>query len=255
MPQHVPPETCDVIIDHLHDDPDALRACSLVSKSWINRSREHLFNEIEFQDRSQFLLWKTYFPDPSNSPAHHAKFLSFGRTTIKAYVGFLESFTNLTYLQVWVDDPGGCEPGPNVSYNLLPTLTTLCVRFSAIKPSQLFALVGSFPSIKDLVVSGDWISDYGDNFLPSTLPELTGILVLDCKHNDITGLLLRLPARALCFQKIVWGINSLRNEHGVQHMINLIERCSDTLEYIDFNYHSRYGGESCQFGSRDGFGI
>ena len=255
MPQNVPPEICDLIIDHLHDDPDTLRACSLVSKTWIHRSREHLFNEIEFQDKSQPLLWKTYFPKPSNSPAHHAKFLSFGSKTIKAYVSFIESFTNLTYLQVWVDGPAGREPGLNVSCNLLPTLTTLCVRFNVIKSSQLFALVGSFPSIKDLVVSGLRITDNEDNFLPSALPELTGILVLDCENNDITGLLLRLPTSALCFRKIVWGIDYLRDEDGVQRMIDLIERCSDTLGYIDFNYHCRYGRESRPFGSRDGLSI
>ena len=36
----------DVIIDHLHDDIQSLRACSLVCKSWTRSSRFHLFSTL-----------------------------------------------------------------------------------------------------------------------------------------------------------------------------------------------------------------
>ncbi|KAK7051540.1 hypothetical protein VNI00_004518 [Paramarasmius palmivorus] len=40
-----PPELCDLIIDHLHNDSASLLACALVCKSWLPRSRSHLFPE------------------------------------------------------------------------------------------------------------------------------------------------------------------------------------------------------------------
>ena len=44
---HLPAEILDYIIDHLHDTEDALRNCSLVSKSWIPRTRTHLFADVK----------------------------------------------------------------------------------------------------------------------------------------------------------------------------------------------------------------
>ena len=35
---HLPAETLDHIVDHLHDTKDALRNCCLGSKSWVPRT-------------------------------------------------------------------------------------------------------------------------------------------------------------------------------------------------------------------------
>lgn len=40
------PELFDYIIDFLHDDQAALRACALVSRSWVPTSRIHLFHHL-----------------------------------------------------------------------------------------------------------------------------------------------------------------------------------------------------------------
>ncbi|KAH7928610.1 hypothetical protein BV22DRAFT_193926 [Leucogyrophana mollusca] len=42
----IPPEITDHIIDHLHEDAEALGTCSLVCKSWLPASRYHLFSII-----------------------------------------------------------------------------------------------------------------------------------------------------------------------------------------------------------------
>jgi len=74
MPCPLPPEILDLIVDHLHDEPFALRAqleiCCLVSKSWVPRTRKHLFTHLTFDDslversKSHIELWKRAFPDP-----------------------------------------------------------------------------------------------------------------------------------------------------------------------------------------------
>ena len=38
-----PPELVDQTIDYLHEDKESLKACSLVSRQWLNTTRHHLF--------------------------------------------------------------------------------------------------------------------------------------------------------------------------------------------------------------------
>jgi len=76
MLRSLPPEILDLTVDHLHDEPIALKACCLVSKSWVPRTREHLFARVEFRGTELPVeRWKKNFPDPSNSPVHHTRTL------------------------------------------------------------------------------------------------------------------------------------------------------------------------------------
>ena len=68
----IPPEILDHIVDDSYDESDALRNCCLVAKSWVPRTRKHLFADIEFYLPKRLESWKMMFPDPSNSPAYHA---------------------------------------------------------------------------------------------------------------------------------------------------------------------------------------
>ena len=74
---HLPPEILDYIVDFLHYQPKTLKRCCLVSKSWVPRTRKHLFREIIFRHPSNLKVWKDTFPDPANSPAHYTHCLSF----------------------------------------------------------------------------------------------------------------------------------------------------------------------------------
>ena len=71
-----PPEIWDHIVDFLHDQPETLKQCCLVSKSWVPRTRTHLFGEIAFSYHNNVNAWKETFPDPANSPAHYTHSLS-----------------------------------------------------------------------------------------------------------------------------------------------------------------------------------
>ena len=69
----LPPELPDDIANLLQVSRDALKSYSLVSKSWISRSRTHLFSRIKFHTMKDVESWKTKFSDPSTSPAHCAR--------------------------------------------------------------------------------------------------------------------------------------------------------------------------------------
>ncbi|KAI0790675.1 hypothetical protein C8Q75DRAFT_806073 [Abortiporus biennis] len=44
------PELCDMILDYLHDDQAALKACSLTCKGWLPRSQYHLHYRVTMVD-------------------------------------------------------------------------------------------------------------------------------------------------------------------------------------------------------------
>lgn len=46
MAKTIPPEIHDYVIDFLHDNPEALKTCSLVSRAWIPTSQYHIFRHI-----------------------------------------------------------------------------------------------------------------------------------------------------------------------------------------------------------------
>lgn len=46
----LPIETCELIIDHLHNDRSALRNCSLTSKHWVPACHYHLFHTIDLSN-------------------------------------------------------------------------------------------------------------------------------------------------------------------------------------------------------------
>ena len=82
------PEISDYIVDLLHDRPQMLKRCCLVSKSWVLCARKHLFGTIAFQSLRDLIAWKETFPDPVNPPAHYLRSLSFSSTP--AMIGVVE---------------------------------------------------------------------------------------------------------------------------------------------------------------------
>lgn len=209
-----------------------------------------LFNEIKFESPSHVMAWVNAFPGPAAPPTHHTKSLLVNCTAIvtTADVDRIQSFTNVTRLEVRVTECPLNKPGLDAFHNLSPVIESLRVRFcSGVPLSKLFALVYSFPSLSDLAIVGGEIDKDGEVFLPSTSPVFTGTLLLSCDLKYVMGQLLRLPDRSLDFREIVLEIDSHREKDAVQHAMRLMERCSNTLECIDIDFSSNR--ESRPFGS------
>ena len=64
----LPPELLDHVVGLLHNVTDELKNCCLVSKSWIPRTRKHLFADVAFSCPSTF-------PNPFTSPVCYARSL------------------------------------------------------------------------------------------------------------------------------------------------------------------------------------
>ena len=236
---YLPPEIFDHIIDFLHNDPDTLKQCCLVSKSWVPRTRKYLFAHIRFQSRDSLKLWRKAFPDPTNSPAHHAHTLTLGRALIDARDGrWIRGFSHVERL-------GFVLPGPTHSTIHIPfatllrlssTVKCLFVTFNVPHP-HMFNLIRSLPLLEDLTLSGHDIILTNTGFgaiqapIKSASPPLTGCLELylfEGETLETTRQLLALPG----------GLHprKLRLWCGGDDPIwvgQLVAACSDTVEHLE----------------------
>ena len=234
MSPSLPPETLDAIIDLLHDEPTTLKSCCAVSKSWVPRTRRHLFSHVEFHNaKSHLEVWKKAFPDPSNSPAHHARTLSvYGATDADAGVDdWLRAFHNVEHLLL-----ARTDRSPLVSfYALSPAVRSLHLTHTT---TDVFDLICSFPLLENLVLLDlhpgseadlQLVSEAGGWNAPSKSPKLTGSLDLRMNWglDSIAHRLCALP-NGLRFTKIIVGFGI----GDIDPIMDLVSKCSDTLESL-----------------------
>ena len=242
---HLPPEMLDRIIDLLHDEPEALKQCCLVSKSWVPRTRNNLFAEIKFRLPSELESWKKTFPDVANSPACQAHTLSVGCPWLVTASdaeegGWIRAFSGISSLHVGrADWP---LKASNVSltpfYKLSRSLKSLRMGLISLPHPQIFDLVCSFPLLEDFTLIGyDEPLGQGDSpgrpqaVIPSSSPALTGTLgfhVLGGAESTLRQLL-ELP-NGLHFRKL--ELSWARRE-SLWWITELVATCSQTLESLD----------------------
>ena len=209
MSPSLPPEILDLIVDHLCHERNTLKTCCLASKSWVPRTRRHLFAHVCFQFRKSVKRWMQLFPDPSNSPAHHTRSLRIGTPALTL---IMSSFAR----------PLVC------SFRFVVRLRLGSCRRDEF--SKTIDLICSFPLLEHLSLwSPASDNDTGNVWVPpSTSPKLTGSLVLE---GDGVGAIippfLSLPG-GLQFTHIQAPC-SVGNVDSIQ---NLLLGCSSTLESL-----------------------
>jgi hypothetical protein len=248
----LPAEMLDRVVDQLRDTEDALRNCCLVSKSWIPRTRRHLFTDIRFPTLESLISWMRTFPDPSTSPAHYVKNLSVTYpqlfTDPDAEAGnWIRWFSCVVHLEVGRNGLSIGQSRSLVPYRgFSPAIKSLRLIF-AILPPGILNLILSFPLLEDLAVIAfsEPLSDSDDDphWLPATAqpsspPRFTGSLEVHLKggKNSFARRLLSLPG-GIHFRKLAL---TWLEEEDPSLMTALIEKCSHTLESLDI-FHSLLG--------------
>jgi len=242
MSPPLPSEILDLIVDFLHNERDALKACCLVSKSWIHRTRRHLFVHVELTWKSRIKVWKEMFPDPFSSPARHTRCLSIRVSQVVIPVdtglgGWIRTFSGVVRLHVDLCGLGGDRKISFVPlHGLSPTLKSLRLACGSSTPSsEIFGLVCSFPLLEDLALvslGGNCEIDEWD--IPSTSPKFTGSLDLRMVGGigPVVHRLSELPS-GLHFSKI--SVSCLKED--VESTVDLMSKCSDTLESLSIYYY------------------
>jgi hypothetical protein len=172
----LPVEILDHIVDHLHDTQDALRNCCLVSKSWVLRTRKHLFAEIAFRTIESLESWKKTFPDPSASPVGYAKALFIDCPQAVTAGGWIKSFSGVEYLNVshHALDLGQSATPLVPFHGFSPVIKTLFRDIYKLPPSQIFDLILSFPLLENLnvIISQPPFNPQPHLYLPDPLGSL-----------------------------------------------------------------------------------
>jgi hypothetical protein len=227
-------------------DPHLPAECCLVSKSWVPRTRNHLFAAVAFLTGKHLGSWKELFPDPSTSPAHYTKILFIAHpqaiTTANADPGsWIRGFSRVVYLVVHTFPTDG-PPSLVPLHGLSPVIKSLRVSVPILPSSQIINLVLSFPLLEDLrltvttppgVSAGD---DDGSGRLstatqPSSPPLLTGSLELSMEGGmePFIHQLLTLPG-GIHFRKFTF---KWFHEEDLLMATALVEGCSHALESLD----------------------
>jgi len=239
----LPPEILDLVIDHLHDEPTALKACCVVSKSWIPRTRKHLFAQVNFPNPNILQSWKETFPDPFNSPAYYTHTLTYYPSVGDAAVGdWITAFSHVVHLEV----VGYGAPVAQTAASFIPlhgfspAIKSLSVYFPTLPTSAVFNLILSFPLLEDLSIVTHYGTDDDDGSggLPTAVqppnpPTFTGSLDLSLSGRKggmgpVSSWLLSLPG-GIHFRKLtlMW----FRVSDGPPTTA-LVRECSDTLESL-----------------------
>jgi hypothetical protein len=245
---HLPAEILDHIVDHLQGTEDALRNCCLVSKSWIPRTRKHLFADIVFHTAKRLESWKETFPDPSTSPACYAKclFVDCPEVIMEADAdagGWITGFSRVEYLTL--EDQKLFANGSSTIFLFhgFSPIKSLEVAFTDLPPPRVFNLILSFPLLEDLVMysiygisADDDDEDRSDRLStavqPSNTPVFTGSLEIflgEGGMKSLTHWLLSLPG-GLHFRKLTL---TWLQEEDLSLVEALVEACSHTLESLD----------------------
>ena len=238
MPRPLPPEILSLTVDHLRDEQIMLKACCLVSKSWISWTRKHLFAHVEFYTQSHIKSWKETFPDPSSSPAYYTRTLSIRGplTVMTADVDegdWIRTFRRLVKLDLDTLRCGQVSLAP--LHGLSPTLKSLALTHVSIPPSEVFSFICSFSLLEDLALRHHAIRSDADEWdVPSTSPKLTGSL-------DLGGLGgIRSIIRQLCNLPDGLHFNKITARYSTDDagsMMDLVSRCLDTLESLCIYYY------------------
>ena len=243
---YLPPEMLDYIVDLLHDEPETLKRCCLTSKSWIPRTRKHIFADMEFYYREDVRSWNETFPDPANSPACYAKTLYIGprvSATDPEVGGWIRGFSRVERLEMhnqglFIDRSASFAP----LHGFLPSVKSFRIAFAALPRPWLFNLIFSFPLIEDLDVTalaeaGNYNGSGGETPIatqPSIPPMFTGSLELWMKAGmePFAGRLLSLPG-GIHFRKLTL---TWLHDKDLSTTMALVEGCSHTLEFLDITW-------------------
>jgi hypothetical protein len=212
----------DHVVDFLHDKKYELSKCCLVSKSWIPRTRTHLFADIKFRTEKDLQSWKKMFPDPSTSPAHYAKTLSVKCLQVVTAAdaepgGWIGGFSRVVHFTLdgrwaYID-----ESATHLVqfYGFSPVVKSLNMTFTVPPFSQMFNLIRSLPLLEDLTVvtyhdASAYTGNYADGPLTITQPSsplmFTGSLELRMRRDETYDPSIVVPTRRYPLPEAHFGV-------------------------------------------------
>lgn len=147
--QRLPDRVASMIIANLQDDPQSLRACSLVSRSWAKESRRHLFHTISLNSRQSADLW---FSPETLSLAKNVRFIRLSLDAIAGAECGLSRFPCVNALRIagW---RGSQHSTPTGWSPLDKTVDHLELVQPEGSPHEILTFVSHFTSLESLYIT------------------------------------------------------------------------------------------------------
>jgi len=199
----IPQDIVDQILDHLVIDSDsrALRACALVSKSWVESCQRHLFYTALFTFGS-VREWARDIPVPEESPARHVRDLRIcvgGKDWVpEKFFEYTSWFTNVRRLTLL--GRGGFPPFRTPSLWRLPRSVASLIITTNVCTLVEIRIMARLPNLDDLSLLGspirvdeDILLEVGTTLRGRFGGKLVPHPALDAK--DFMSMLLEIPTR------------------------------------------------------------
>jgi len=245
----VPQDIIDEILDHLaaNSDSESLKACALVSRSWIPSCQQHLFHTIDFTSRSMD-GWSNTFPVPEESPAHRVRDLRIwieGLSHVPdKFFGHTPSFTNARKLSFL--GPGRLLEFRTLSRWRLPeSATSLTIDTAVVTLVEIRNIMAQLPNLDDLSIWGPMAPVERGGLLgigTALRGRFGGKLVLrglHCANKGFMDMLLKIPT-GLHFTEV--DIRCARK--CLPSIVRFVEVCGETIVKLSSTVNS-----SCMFHS------
>ena len=253
----LPQEICDLIIDHLREDKQSLRHCSLISRGWVPRSQASLFYFLTLGSK----LWQCWFGtfSPSNQRIHSlVKILILYLPTGPSSVDFVSlaeyapAFKNIEHLQTnGTSSLFAFQQFPYIRWfgHLKNDLKVLGLNGVAVNPR----IIAGFPRLEHLFFQCSRMPSADDPNGGCDIPDsdlrnaFRGSLAFDVFSCDTeAGLFTTLADYPLGYDKIRIDTRATRGGTFSADVINrLTSRCSDTLEVFDITLQDE---RPCKYG-------
>lgn len=178
----LPPELINRVLKHLSDDPESLRALSLVSKVWASWCQALLFKSIHLTP-PMLRRWFENVSKEADGPASHTRALTLEEYRLIPWINphFLDfplpnlaSFSDvrsLSLIQWNATLFNGEPPGPYFGH-FGKSLRKLSLRFCTLNPVVLFDFLSLLPKVEDLEIAHPYPPPLPLDTIPD-VPELT----------------------------------------------------------------------------------
>ena len=246
--EHVPQELVDKFIDELKDNNQSLRACSLVSRYWVSRSRRHLFQRIVFPTADRLAKYCDMFP--TNHIVHsYVRGLAIiqwnrdpwiGRRALRCGLEHLQNFRALESL-ILAGITNGSARGFDAIEALAdglrvaaPSIKTLKLVHWKVSSTTLIEFICRFPSLDTLVVEDmDYLVGLPGWKRPSKFPPFAGHFEFSNSngHGSAGKFLRHLSRLPLGFREI-----SIDAGGAVDPVVAILEKCSPVLARASLYY-------------------
>ena len=239
MSKQIPQELVDEVIDNLNNPRD-LRACSLVSSEWVDRSRRRLFADVAL-DTWNFDQWRRNVPPGPNGISAYVRSLTLrqGRSivslepeTLMGIMDHLTSFQRLKTLLLHDVNFDDLFDGPSLTQcfgHFGVSVKSLHLHGIRTDMGTILFFISLFPNLDHLTISSPVLSS-GKTGVPKGVLPLRGALQLSGLGATSSALLHGILLIPLNLEEISVTHSQIADP-GVLN--RLIETCSPSLKKVE----------------------